>query len=123
MIIAGVVGIMLFFTVAVAPFIFRVLPQEYAGIYVRSFFPKYYAVLGAVTLVGAVFEADPYARAIYIVVGALFFFSLFVLTPQINKARDAGRKAIFGALHGFSVVINMAQLGLLLWMLWRASTI
>ena len=44
--IAGVVGVMLFFSVAVAPTIFKVLPQEWAGIYVRQFFPKYYLVLG-----------------------------------------------------------------------------
>lgn len=121
LIIAGVVGIMLFFTVAVAPSIFKVLPQEWAGIYVRAFFPKYYAALGVVTLLGAAFELDPYARAIYIVVGGLFFFSLFVMTPQINKARDAEKKAWFGALHGFSVMINMAQLGLLIWMLWKTA--
>ena len=44
--IAGVAGVMLFFSVAVAHTIFNVLPQERAGIYVRQFFPKYYLVLG-----------------------------------------------------------------------------
>ena len=51
LIVAGVVGVMLFFTVAVAPGIFKVLPQQWASVYVRNFFPKYYAVLGAACLI------------------------------------------------------------------------
>lgn len=118
LIVAGIVGVMLFFTVAVAPFIFRVLPQEWASVYVRAFLPKYYAVLGAVTFIAAIFEQDAYARAIYIVCGGLFLASLVLLTPQINKARDTERKALFGALHGLSILINLVQIGLFVWMLW-----
>lgn len=121
LIVAGIVGVMLFFTVAVAPFIFRVLPQEYAAIYVRAFFPKYYAVLGAVTFLAAALEPDAYARAIYIVCGGLFLASLVLLTPQINKARDKDKKMLFGALHGLSILINLVQIGLLVWMLWRTT--
>lgn len=121
LIVAGIVGVMLFFTVAVAPFIFRVLPQEWASVYVRAFFPKYYAVLGGVTFFAAIFEPDPYARAIYIVCGGLFLASLVLLTPQINKARDSDRKRLFGALHGLSVLINLVQLGLFIWMLWATA--
>ena len=46
LIIAANVGIMLFFSVAVAPTIFKVLPPDWAGVYVRQFFPKYFLFLG-----------------------------------------------------------------------------
>ena len=52
--IAGVVGVMLFFSVAVTPTIFKVSPQEWAGIYVRQFFPKYYLVLGLSCIIAGI---------------------------------------------------------------------
>ena len=57
--IAAVVGVMLFFSVAVAPTIFKTLPQEWAGVYVRAFFPKYYAVLGVACLAAALLTNLP----------------------------------------------------------------
>ncbi len=42
---AAALGIMLFFSALVAPGIFKHLPIEWAAVYVRQFFPKYYAFL------------------------------------------------------------------------------
>ena len=42
LLVAGNVGVMVFFTVAVAPTIFTVLPPEWSAAYVRKFFPKYF---------------------------------------------------------------------------------
>jgi zinc transporter ZupT len=94
--VCGMIGIMVFFTIAVAPTVFKVLPQEWASKYVRNFFPKYYAFLGAV----------------------LFFISLWVLTPAINRASDQGNKKKFGILHGASVVVNFIQLGIFVYLVW-----
>jgi hypothetical protein len=51
LLLAACVGIMLFFTVIVAPSIFRVLSAEQAAMYVRAFFPTYYLCLGVLSLV------------------------------------------------------------------------
>ena len=119
-ILAGVAGVMLFFSVAVAPTIFKVLPQEWASAYVRKFFPKYYAVLGACTLLAAVLTADPTVRWVAGVCAVLFAVSWLVLTPAVNRATDQGKKRLFGWLHGLSILVNMGQLVALLVVLWRA---
>lgn len=121
LIIAGVAGIMLFFSVAVAPTIFKVLPQEWASAYVRKFFPKYYAVLGLALLVAAVLTPDSWVRWVAGVCAALFAVSLWVLTPAVNRATDQKNKRLFGWLHGLSIVINMGQLIALLYVLWAAA--
>ena len=72
LILAANIGIMLFFTIAVAPTIFTVLPAEWAAKYVRAFFPKYYAVLGITTAIAAVLSATPMYR--FALVGCAFFF-------------------------------------------------
>jgi hypothetical protein len=127
LVLAGIAGTMLFFTVAVAPFIFRVLPAQYAAVYVRSFFPKYYAVLGLASLVAA-WLAAPGAvagevRVVALAVAVLFAVSLVVLTPAINRASDTKNRRAFGWLHGASIVVNLGQLGALLWVLWGVERV
>ena len=48
---ALVLGSMLFFSIAIAPKIFTVLPSEEAGKFVRSIFPVYYMFNGLQYLV------------------------------------------------------------------------
>ena len=117
LIVAANVGIMLFFTVAVAPTIFVVLPQEWASAYVRSFFPKYYLFLGITTAVAAALAATPLMQIGLAACALLFFFSRFWLTPRVNRARDEKQTQSFKILHLLSVVLNMLQLAGFVWLL------
>jgi diacylglycerol kinase len=117
--IAAVVGVMLFFSVAVAPTVFKVLPQEWSSKYVRAFFPKYYAVLAAVCVAAGLWAPSDLARWVALSCAVLFVFSLLVLTPAINRASDARNKKQFAVLHIGSVAVNLVQLAALMWLLWR----
>ena len=117
LIVAANVGIMLFFSVAVAPTIFVVLPQEWASAYVRSFFPKYYFFLGLTTAAAAALSATPTMRIGLAVCAFLFFFSRFWLTPRVNRARDEKQAQTFKTLHFLSVALNMLQLVFFIWVL------
>ena len=117
LIVAANVGIMLFFSVAVAPTIFVVLPQEWASAYVRSFFPKYYLFLGLTTAAAAALSATPSMRTGLAVCAFLFFFSRFWLTPRVNRARDDKQVQTFKTLHFLSVALNMLQLVFFIWVL------
>ena len=116
-IVAANVGIMLFFSVAVAPTIFIVLPQEWASAYVRSFFPKYYLFLGLTTAAAAALSATPSVQIGLAVCAFLFFLSRFWLTPRVNRARDEKQAQTFKALHFLSVALNMLQLVFFIWVL------
>ena len=117
-VVAGNAGIMFFFTVAVAPFIFKVLPAEWAGRYVRSFFPRYYAFLFASSLIPAALLWGRFAGQVNAAVSALFLINWLVLTPLVNNATDAGQRKRFMVLHTVSILINFVQLGLLAWVLY-----
>ena len=117
-VVAANTGIMFFFTVAVAPFIFRILPAEWAGRYVRSFFPRYYAYLFATSLVPAYLLMDRLAGQINAAVAVLFLLNWLVLTPAVNNATDLGKHRRFMVLHGLSIAINFVQLGMLAWCLY-----
>ena len=117
LIVSANLGIMVFFTVAVAPTIFVVLPQEWASAYVRSFFPKYFLFLGITTVAAAALAGTPLAQGSLVAVSLVFFLSLFWLTPAVNRARDNHQSQRFKQLHGLSVALNLLQLIAFVWLL------
>lgn len=119
--ISAMVGIMLFFTIIVAPTVFKVLPVEWSSKYVRNFFPKYYATLGLITLICVFTEADSSSKLLLAICAALFAFTLFYLTGKINGAKDNGHTRKFHIMHGASVVINLFQLIAFIYLLVKAS--
>ncbi len=125
LLIAGNVGIMVFFTVAVAPTIFTALPPEWSAAYVRKFFPKYFFFLGVTTAAAAAAAVaggtDTVGLAALTGCALVFFFSCFWLTPRINRARDDKQATAFKTLHWVSVGLNMTQLVIFIWLLFAAG--
>ncbi len=116
-------GAMLFFSFVTAPLIFGKLPSRQAGLLIRAVFPWYYSILGAITaasvIAGVLIGSPGIAVSTVVLIG--FALALFVLMPAINRARDrvlegdAGAESRFRNLHLASVVVNAAQLCLLLY--------
>ena len=117
LITAANVGIMLFFSVAVAPTIFMVLPPEWSAAYVRKFFPKYFLFLGVTSAIAAALHSLPLAQLSLGLCAVVFFFSVFWLTPRINLARDNKQTKTFHRLHYTSVGLNLVQLAVMIWLL------
>ncbi len=117
LIIAANVGIMLFFSVAVAPTIFMVLPPEWSAAYVRKFFPKYFFFLGVTSAIAAALHSVQLAQISLAACALVFFCSVFWLTPRINAAKDSKRTKAFNVLHYTSVGLNLIQLAVMIWLL------
>ena len=116
-----VLGIMLFFSFAVAPIIFKVLKENDARKFVRTIFPYYYLINLILILLICIFlfyknfiSFDFYLLTI---VAIMFAISLFILMPMINNARDQGKEKKFKYLHTFSVIINFLQIIILIYVL------
>ncbi len=121
LLIASNVGIMVFFSVAVAPTIFTALPPQWSAAYVRKFFPKYFLFLGVTTSVavalGVGSTIDLIRQSALLTCALIFFFNCFWLTPRINQASDDKQPSTFKVLHWISVGLNMAQLLIFIWLL------
>jgi len=109
-----VLGIMLFFSFILAPMIFKVLPPDNAGVFIRAIFPYYYLVNLLILSAVAVFYVyySTFILDFYLVLisALLFFFNLVYLMPKINKFKDDRNEKAFKVSHFTSVVINFAQL-------------
>ena len=124
LIAAFVFGAMLFFSAVVTPTLFRRLGREAAGEALRHLFPAYYTVLGCASALAAILYAVDVSFAslnanLLAAVAAGFFIARFVLLPRINAVRPApgGTSAEFRRLHRLSVVINLVQFLLVLYVL------
>ena len=112
-----VLGIMLFFSFAVAPLIFKVLEENQARKFVRTMFPYYYSInLILVSLICIFLIYKNFINFdfyLLISVAILFAISLFILMPMINNARDQKKDIKFKYLHAGSVIINFLQIFIL----------
>ena len=109
-----VLGVMLFFSFVLAPIIFKVLPPDNAGIFVRAIFPYYYLVNLLILCIISSFYIyyETFVLDFYLVLFCtlLFFFNLIFLMPKINKYKDQRNEKGFKISHFISVIINFMQL-------------
>lgn len=118
-------AILLFFSFAIAPIVFRVLEAEDAARFVRAIFPRYYAWITTLTTIALPAEvcgplAYPEYRSVWVSLKALMITSAILisiyssesLVPAINAARDEGSagKTRFDRLHRLSVRLNLVLL-------------
>ena len=111
---AGILGIMLFFSFAIAPIIFKSLDEKNARNFIRNIFPYYYSINLILSILAVICFVilSSYELSFYLIssVAILFAFSQFVLMPMINKFRDTKQTKKFNYSHGLSVVINIIQM-------------
>lgn len=115
--ISGILAIMLFFSFAIAPVIFKSLDETSARNFIRKIFPYYYLINLILSILALIcffisksFNFDFY---LILIVAILFAFSNFLLMPTINRFRDSKETKKFHFSHGLSVVINLVQMILL----------
>ena len=118
---AAILGIMVFFSFVIAPITFTVLDEENARKFIRKIFPFYYNVnLALSTLIALIyFFQKNISISFYLIlfVAILFFVACYILMPLINKYRDNNQDKKFKYLHSISVVINFAQIIILIFLL------
>ena len=111
---SGILGIMLFFSFAIAPIIFKSLDEKNARNFIRNIFPYYYSINLTLSILAVICFVilNSYELGFYLIltVTILFAFSQFVLMPMINKFRDTKQTKKFNYSHGLSVVINIIQM-------------
>ncbi len=115
---ALLLGGMAFFAALVAPIVFRVLPAEPAGRFIRALFPRYYLWVLATAAAAAValFPLSKPDAGIMAAVAGMAFWLRQSLMPRINalsdlaKAGDAEAQRGFDRAHRLSVAANLLQM-------------
>jgi len=111
-------GSMIFFAAVTAPAVFKFLPSDAAGQYLRGVFPRYYLWGTVCALISAVLSlpVGPIPGGLLLFVALAFLGVRQILVPRINEAKegraagDDAATARFARLHRLSVLINLAQM-------------
>jgi len=116
---AGSLGAMLFFSAVVATKAFKVLSADNAGKFFRALFPAYFLLNGLIAALAALLCGGGWPAALLLVAAALMIAVWLLAIPVINAARvamlagDSAAKRRFGLWHGATVIVNIAEMGLL----------
>ena len=116
---AAIIGFMVFFSAVVAQSVFKTLSQKAAGAFLRVLFPRMFVfglILSLMASSVAAYDGVAEMALLSIFISTGFVLNAFVVTPIINKQRDAmlegdenaGKK--FKQFHFVSVAIFLVQL-------------
>ena len=116
---AAIIGFMVFFSAVVAQSVFKTLSQKAAGAFLRVLFPRMFIfglILSLMASSVAAYDSILEMALLSIFISTGFVLNAFVVTPIINKQRDAmlegdenaGKK--FKQFHFVSVAIFLVQL-------------
>ncbi len=116
---AAIIGFMVFFSAVVAQSVFKTLSQKAAGVFLRVLFPRMFIfglILSLAASAVAAYGGVAQMALLSIFTATGFALNAFVVTPIINKQRDAmlegndaaGKK--FKQFHFVSVTIFLVQL-------------
>ena len=107
-------GVILFQSFVVASSIFKVLPEDNAGILLRNLFPKFFQFLATLALaalaIGLVYGLEIFPLVFMQLLNFIFFVVCYSLIPATNRARDQENKKKFGILHTVSVLLTLLAL-------------
>lgn len=107
-------GGMVLYAFGFAAFLFTALPPDVAGPTIRRAFPHFYLFVLAVSALAAALLAshDGTGAALLALIAITTLPTRQVLMPAINHATDHKQKARFQILHGLSVFITLAHIGM-----------
>jgi len=112
-------GFMLFFVIVVSPVVFKTLSQDEAAKFLRAIFPRLFLGGLFISLIMVMLSfagGEKYLALISTTIAVGFAVNCFILTPEINKSRDAvlagneQKEKRFKILHLLSVAIFVVQI-------------
>ena len=126
--LALIIGGMFFFAAIMTPLGFTELPPEISGPFIRKTFPVYSQAMAGMTLAAAL-SLWSYSESVYLIsVVILFLWAWLWLMPRINRYRDEQLKGnekaekTFNILHRLSVGVNLAQMWVIGFVLYKVLT-
>lgn len=126
--LALIMGGMFFFAAIMTPLVFTKLPPEISGPFIRKAFPVYSQAMAGMTLAAALFLWSSTESVYLIGVFILFIWAWLWLMPKINSYRDGQLRGdqksgkAFNLLHRLSVGVNLAQMWVIGYVLYRVVT-
>ena len=112
---AGVMsGVILFQSSIVASSIFKILPEENAGLLLRNLFPKFFLFLISLSILSTIsaFLSDlnfvPFG--LIELISFLAMLICYLIIPKTNQARDEKKDSLFAKLHTVSVSLTLLVL-------------
>ena len=104
-----VITIILFQSCVIAPVANLSLSPGSAALFLRSIWPIFFVLVGAIGVTGVIQKNHTRARNINLIT-VVSMIACIILVPRINLAMDTGNIALWKVLHMASVGLTLASL-------------
>ena len=104
-----VITIILFQSCVIAPVANLSLSPGSAALFLRSIWPIFFVLVGAIGVTGVIQKNHTRARNINLIT-VVSMIACIILVPRINLAMDTGNLALWKVLHMASVGLTLASL-------------
>jgi len=109
---SAIASLILFQSLIVAPYINGLLKKEDASVFLRVIWPKFFAMIGTLGLLG--FGAEILNSEIlfsfFFLSGSLMMLLCYLITASINKAKDNSKLSLWKLLHSLTIILTLAVL-------------
>ena len=104
-----VITIILFQSLVIAPVANISLATESAAIFLRSIWPIFFVLVGAISATGVINTDQTRARNVNLIT-VVCMIACIILVPRINLAMDVGNMNFWKILHMSTVALTLASL-------------
>ena len=110
---AMIVGITLFQSSLIAPFINKLVNAEDASIFLRYIWPKFFIVIAVISFISFIILIINSNQNLFKYISLISFFLMlicYLITPMINEAKDSLNDQLWSVLHVCTIVLTLITL-------------
>ena len=110
---AMIVGITLFQSSLIAPFINKLVNAEDASIFLRYIWPKFFIVIAVISFISFIILIINSNQNLFKYISFISFFLMlicYLITPMINEAKDSLNDQLWSVLHVCTIVLTLITL-------------
>ena len=115
LVLSGVIsGIIIYQSLLIAPSVNKLLSNQDASLYLRYIWPKFFIVVGILSLLCfvfiSIFNSNQSIAKILSILSAFLMLICYFAIPFMNQAKDSLNESLFIILHSGSIILTILTL-------------
>jgi len=107
-------GIIIYQSLLIAPSVNKLLSNQYASLYLRYIWPKFFIIVGILSLLCficiSIFNSNQSTAKIFSILSAFLMLICYFAIPYMNQAKDSLNESLFIILHSGSIILTILTL-------------
>ncbi len=107
-------GIIIYQSLLIAPSVNKLLSNQYASLYLRYIWPKFFIIIGVLSLLCficiSLFNSSQNTAKIFSILSTFLMLVCYLTIPYMNEAKDNLNESTFMIFHSASIIMTIITL-------------